>query len=68
MRFIIDTNVLVGAVRSPKGASAALLRKAFLKEFTLLCSVPLYLEYEAVLTRPEHLLAAEIQASDVHSF
>ena len=68
MRYILDTNVLVGAVRSPKGASAELLRRAFKHEFILLCSVPLYLEYEAVLTRPEHLLAGEIQASDVHSF
>ena len=64
MRFIIDTNVIVAAVRSPKGASAEILRRALLGQIKLLCSVPLFLEYEAVLKRPEYLQAAGISLGD----
>jgi predicted nucleic acid-binding protein len=35
------------------------------QEFQLLLSVPLLLEYEAVLKRPEHLAASKIKASEV---
>ena len=34
----------------------------------MLASVPLFLEYEAVLSRPEHLLAAELTAPAVLGF
>jgi putative PIN family toxin of toxin-antitoxin system len=64
MKCIIDTNVVIAAVRSPKGASAEILRRALLGQIKLLCSVPLFLEYEAVLKRPEHLQAAGISLRD----
>ena len=64
MKCILDTNVIVAAVRSPKGASAEILRRALLGQIKLLCSVPLFLEYEAVLKRPEHLQAAGISLRD----
>jgi len=51
----LDTSVLVAAVRSAKGASRELLRMVLDGEFKPLISVSLVLEYEAVLTRPEHL-------------
>lgn len=54
----MDTNVLVAAVRSRRGASRAWLRAILSREAALLLSVPLALQYEAVLTRPEHLAAA----------
>ncbi|MDR2187067.1 MAG: putative toxin-antitoxin system toxin component, PIN family [Azonexus sp.] len=57
-RVVLDTNVLVAASRSRQGASFALLSALRQKQFIALVSVPLMLEYEAVLKRPEHLLAS----------
>lgn len=64
MRLVFDTDVVIAAVRSRSGASARLLRKALSKEFELLLSVPLALEYEAVLLRPEHRRVHGLSASD----
>src|SRR5438128_688643 len=58
MKLALDTDVLVAAVRSRRGASRAWLRAVLTGEATLLLSVPLGLQYEAVLTRPEQLAAA----------
>lgn len=55
LRVVLDTNVLVAASRSRRGASFALLRLLRDGQFVALGSVPLLLEYEAVLKRPEHL-------------
>jgi putative PIN family toxin of toxin-antitoxin system len=60
MRYVLDTNVVVAAVRSPLGASAEILRRTLLQKIEVVCSVPLFLEYEAVLKRPEQLHAAGI--------
>jgi putative PIN family toxin of toxin-antitoxin system len=56
-RVVLDTNVLVAASRSRNGASFALLQALRHEQFTALVSVPLMLEYEAVLKRPEQLQA-----------
>ena len=58
MRVALDTDVLVAAVRSRRGTARAWMRAILTGEATLLLSVPLALQYEAVLTRPEHLAAA----------
>lgn len=47
------------------GASRQLLLAALEKRFGLLLSVPLILEYEAVLTRPEHLAASSLSKVEV---
>lgn len=65
MNFVLDTNVLVAAIRSPKGASAEILRRVLTGQERVLCSVPLFMEYESVLLRPEHLAAADAQAPEV---
>jgi putative PIN family toxin of toxin-antitoxin system len=65
MNYVLDTNVLVAAVRSPSGASAEILRRVLQGQVSALCSVPLFMEYEAVVLRPEHLTAAGAQAHDV---
>jgi putative PIN family toxin of toxin-antitoxin system len=57
LRAVLDTNILVAALRSPKGASSALLTRLAQRRFVLLGSVPLFLEYEAVLSRPDQLAA-----------
>ncbi|MBF0268118.1 MAG: putative toxin-antitoxin system toxin component, PIN family [Alphaproteobacteria bacterium] len=65
MRWVLDTDVLVAAIRSDAGASRRLLSAALEARFSLLLSVPLLIEYEAVMTRPEHLAASRLSASDV---
>lgn len=65
MNYVLDTNVLVAAVRSPAGASAEILRRVLLRRIGALCSVPLFMEYEAVLLRPEHLAGAGAHADQV---
>ena len=57
--------MIVAAVRSGRGASRVLLTAALERKYTLLASVPLMLEYESVLNRHEHLLAAQISTEDV---
>jgi predicted nucleic acid-binding protein len=56
---------MVAALRSNAGASRHLLLSALSKRFELLLSVPLMLEYEAVLKRPEHLRAAGATRDDI---
>jgi putative PIN family toxin of toxin-antitoxin system len=67
MRLVLDTAVMVAAIRSNAGASHYLLETALNRRrgITLLASVPLLIEYEAVMTRAEHLIAAKITADDV---
>ena len=66
MRFVLDTDVMVAALRSDRGASRQLLISALDREIEVLASVPLMLEYEAVLTRPEHLEASGLTAAQVN--
>lgn len=55
MLVVLDTSVLVAAMRSRRGASHQLLRKLPSPQFRPALSVALYMEWQAVLTRPEHL-------------
>ncbi|MGA9071918.1 MAG: putative toxin-antitoxin system toxin component, PIN family [Terracidiphilus sp.] len=55
MRVVLDTSVLVASLRSFTGASTLLVDSVLSGRLRPLVSVPLVLEYEAVLTRPEHL-------------
>jgi putative PIN family toxin of toxin-antitoxin system len=63
--YVLDTDVLVAAFRSAAGASRQILLAALAGRFRLLLSVPLMFEYEAVLSRPEHLAASGANAEDV---
>jgi len=54
---VLDTSVMVAAFRSSRGASRQLLLDGLAAGFDLLLSVPLLLEYEAVLTRTDQLSA-----------
>lgn len=68
MKIVMDTDTIVAALRSPGGASAELLRKARRGELTLAASVSLFMEYETVCSRPEHLLAAGLDMRQLGSF
>jgi len=54
MYVVLDTSVLVAAMRSQRGASQHLLRRLPSPHFTPALSVALYMEWQAVLARPEH--------------
>ena len=47
-KIVIDTNVLVAALRSKRGASSLLMRLVGTGKFELNVSVPIVLEYEEV--------------------
>ena len=55
-------------MRGPAGASAEILRAVRGKRATLLVSVPLAIEYEAVCRRAEHRKAAELDEEEVGIF
>src|SRR6266513_5999356 len=67
MRSVLDTDVMVAALRSPTGASRWLLRAVLEKRVVAVVSVPLILEYEAVLTRTEHLAAAGLSSEQARA-
>lgn len=51
MRVVLDSNVLVSALRSRRGASFQLLKLLREGRFEIAVSVPVALEYESVLRR-----------------
>jgi putative PIN family toxin of toxin-antitoxin system len=65
VRLVLDTDAVVAAMRSPAGASAAIIRAVRQGLVTLLVSVPLALEYESVCRKPEHRLAAGLSDRQV---
>lgn len=67
MRFVLDTNVVVAGLRSPTGASAALLDRALSGAFTLVLSVALALEYEAVCRDPAQRIVSGLSESEVET-
>lgn len=64
---MLDTDVMVAALRSDSGASRQLLVAALEGRVTLLVSVPLMFEYEAVLMRSEHLVASGLSAGEMNA-
>jgi putative PIN family toxin of toxin-antitoxin system len=63
VRVVLDTNVLVAALRSRRGASFQLISRIGTPEFEIAVSVPLIFEYEDALIR--HLAATPLEESDV---
>jgi len=54
---VLDTNIIIAALRSQKGTSYALLQQVHRPEIEIVVSVPLVLEYEKVaLAHQEHLV------------
>ena len=66
LRLVLDTDVVVAALRSDQGASRRLLIGVLDRVFEVLASVPLIIEYEAVLTRPEHLDASGLTSREMN--
>ena len=55
MRIVLDTSVLVAAARSRNGASYQLVSMLPSSRFNFALTIALYTEWQAVLTRPEHI-------------
>ena len=64
---MLDTNVLVAGLRSPAGASAALIDRALSGSFALALSVPLALEYEAVCQDPAQRVVSGLSEAKVEA-
>lgn len=67
-RIVLDTSVLVAGLRSRNGPNNALLREIVLGNLTLLCTPPLFLEYEDVLKRPDQIAAHGLSRTQVDVF
>lgn len=65
MRVVLDTDVLVAALRSRRGASAVWLRAALRREVEMLASVPMMLQYESVVLRPEHRRGSRLSMAEL---
>jgi putative PIN family toxin of toxin-antitoxin system len=68
MRVVLDTDVVVAGLRSDRGASRKLLAAALDGRIVVLASVPLFLEYEAVLTRPEQRAEIGLSVREINVF
>lgn len=64
MKVVLDADVVIAGLRSPTGASAELMRMARTRKLGIVVSVPLLLEYESVVIRPEQLQAMRLSAQD----
>jgi putative PIN family toxin of toxin-antitoxin system len=65
MRVVLDTNVLVAGLVSRRGASHQVLRGIAFNLVDMVISVPLFLEYEAVLKRPTILRQTGLGIKDI---
>lgn len=65
VKIVIDTNVLVSALRSSMGPSFALMQAVRRGKIQMCCSPALFLEYEDVLKRPSQLAVSGLSADDV---
>ncbi|WP_108607675.1 putative toxin-antitoxin system toxin component, PIN family [Aminobacter sp. MSH1] len=68
MRVVLDTNVLAAGLRSRNGASFAVLGHVAEMHLRPLVTTALFLEYEAVLRRPEHRTAHGLSNAEIDRF
>jgi len=68
LKIVLDTSVVVAALRTRLGAGNAVLRLVAERRVKLLATPPLFLEYEDVLKRPEHRLAHGLTPLQVDEF
>jgi putative PIN family toxin of toxin-antitoxin system len=68
MNVVLDTSVLVSGLCSALGASYRILQLIDQGKLKPLVSVALFIEYEAVLKRPEQRLAHGFSEDDIDEF
>lgn len=67
-RVVLDTSIIVAALRTRRGAANAVLRLVAKRSLVALATPPLFLEYEDVLKRPEQQLVHGLAADAVDRF
>jgi len=67
-RVVLDTSIIVAALRTRRGAANAVLRLVAKRRLVALATPPLFLEYEDVLKRPEQQLVHGLTAEGVDRF
>lgn len=65
LRVVLDTSVIVAALRSRKGASNEVLRLVARGRLAALATSALFLEYEEVLKRPEQQAAHGLDEREI---
>ena len=65
LRLVLDTTILISALRSRNGASAAILDLALDRRFTLLLDYKLLAEYRDVALRKEHIANSYLSKEDI---
>ena len=68
MIVALDTDMVVAALRSPHGASRRLIQALRGSGVKAVATVGMFIEYEAVLTRPDNLAAAGLNATEIGLF
>jgi len=64
-RIVLDTSIIVAALRTRRGAANAVLRLIARRRLVALATPPLFLEYEDVLKRPEQQLVHGLAPEEV---
>jgi putative PIN family toxin of toxin-antitoxin system len=64
LKIVVDTNVLVSALRSRQGASFRLIREIGQGRFEVALSVPLFLEYQEVCHRTREYANRSVRQID----
>ena len=67
-KIVLDTSVVVAALRTRLGAGNAVLRLVAQRRLVALATPPLFLEYEDVLKRPEHRLVHGLSLGALDEF
>jgi putative PIN family toxin of toxin-antitoxin system len=67
-RVVLDTSVVVAALRTRSGAGNAVLRLVAARRLVMLATPPLFLEYEEVLKRAEHRLEHGLSEEQIDEF
>ena len=67
LRVILDTNIVVSATQSRRGASFAVLSLLPSKYFEIVLTIPLYMEYQDVLRRPD-ILKSKYTENEIAGF
>src|SRR5580704_7764310 len=67
-RVVLDTSVVVAALRTRSGAGNAVLRLVATGRLVVLATPPLFVEYEDILHRPEQRLAHGLSPVEVDEF
>lgn len=68
MLLTLDTNILYQALKSKTGASYFILQQVRNRKIQIALSVPVFSEYQDVLTRDKSLQDFELQLNDVEKF